>query len=72
MTTTPALVDTIRNLVADAASPAELAEFEAELATTAGADAIAVLGRWAMRVHPLTEAEAAAVERFRRTGEWQL
>lgn len=67
MTPTPALVTAIRALVA----PQELPAFEAELAA-AGADAIAVLARWALRADPLTPAEQAAVERFRRTGEWQL
>lgn len=70
MTPTAALVATIRNLVADAA-PEELPAFDAELAT-AGTGAVTVLGRWALRVDPLTEAEAAAAERFKRTGEWQL
>ncbi|ULP45904.1 hypothetical protein [Mycolicibacter virginiensis] len=72
MTPTPALVDTIRNLVADAASPAELADFDAEL-SAAGTDMQAVLARWAGRAallaDPLTPAEKEQLERFRRTGD---
>lgn len=68
---TPALVATIRSLVATAA-PQELPQFEAELDAAAGTGAVTVLARWALRADPLMPEEQAAVERFKRTGEWQL
>jgi|GEM_PF-4277057 len=47
-----------------AVSAAELPQLDAELAA-AGADTAAVLGRWALRLHPLTPQERAALERAR-------
>ncbi|PQM53741.1 hypothetical protein C5U48_02730 [Mycolicibacter virginiensis] len=53
----------IRSALA-AVSPAELARFDAEL-SAASADTAAVLGRWALRLHPLSPEEEAALERAR-------
>lgn len=64
MTPIPALVTTTTRALVAAASPTELAAFDAEL-SAAGADTAAVLGRWALRLHPLSPEEEAALERAR-------
>lgn len=71
---TSATAATIRARLA-AISPAQLPGFDAELAA-AGDGAIAFLGRWALRLHPLSKEEQAQLQRFRRTddctGFWSL